>query len=80
MIGRLILAGSVLLVGLAVLPAVNSFLKDVTEQMIEPISTDFEIAYWQMVPIVLFLYFVFILPLWYLLGGLRRRKDRDDDL
>lgn len=80
MIGRLIMVGGVVLVGLAVLPGINTFLTDITEEVLAPISTDFEIAFWQLVPVLLFIYFLVVLPLYYLLGGLRKKKDRDDEL
>lgn len=83
MLGRLWLAGGVALVMLAIMPGINTFLREATDNIIAelPGVTDFELAYWHMVPIVLVVWFVFVVPLHILVSGLRRkgRGRRFDD-
>lgn len=78
MFGRLILAGSVALVMAALLPGINTFMRDITENVISglPLVTEFEMAYWQLIPVVMLIWFVFVVPLYILVR--RKRKPEND--
>jgi len=72
--GRLFYAGMVIVLVLALLPAVNDVLTTMIEKLVVNATgvTSFELAWWHLVPIILFGYLLIVLPIQIVAG--KRQK------
>ena len=83
MLGRIASAMAIIVVMLAFLPGFNTFLRDITDNVISelPGVTSFELAYWQTVPLLLAVFFLILVPFWLITNRYRRgRRNEEDDI
>lgn len=77
MLGKLFAAGMIVVLGMALIPAINEFLTTFTNDVMANTAgiTEFELTYWRMVPIILAVYVIVVLPLMEIMRGIRRRGE-----